>query len=166
MTLTRTLCITGLLVAVAASLFPDRIHGQAGSVRVRVTDVNDLSAGQRLKIIMRGTLAPRALRGMSPLYAYRSNVVCDSTNPLGNLTEQYGPAALVIENEHARGLYRAVYHRTVRDTVSQAQNWCTNSNLPESQWYIATTFPVDGLTPERQFISMEADRIADYLPSR
>ena len=111
---------------------------------------------------MRGALAPRSLTDMAPLQAYNSDVLCKPNKGKQKqpvLLERYGPAALVIEDE--AGYYRAFYYRTVRETVIRAQERCKSSEA--GSWYVATTFPIAGYEPERRFLSMDADRIADYL---
>ena len=119
-----------------------------------------LSGGQQAHILLRAILAPRVLTDFATLHAYDRSKACGETSRWTEAPpERYGPAALVLQTNRE---LRAYYTRTVRDAYEQARERCANGDT-ETQWYIATTFPVHGEHGDRQFYSTEPELIAEQL---
>ena len=148
----------GIVLAFVALFLSSSANAQAllslGAVEVYAA--SEIGFLEQLEIAATRALIPRA-RVVAPLHAYSSTLACDEDN-LPLLLGHNGSAAVVVEL--AEGAV-AFYRPTLDDAVVYArENWCSNENV---KWYLATTYPFDGVEARGHYLTRDVERIDRIL---
>ena len=140
-----------------------------------VRDTRFITLFEKLSIVTRRALAPLTPPDVIPLQAYEIERACDDQllHQFSLWGPRYGPAAVVVSANDAEAQEaEAWYFPTPYEAISAARliGWCDAERRDAMQrWYFATTYPIDDDAvkdfgdPERQFMSMDAELVAEYI---
>ena len=116
----------------------------------------EVGFAEQLELAARRALVPGA-KVAAPLHAYSRDLACEDAR-LGALLGHRGSAAIVVQlGDYTIALYRP----TVDDAVTYArQAWC---NRTDADWYLATTYPLNGVEEAGHYLSRDVERIEEQL---